>query len=110
MSGMSARWASLFRALGIGDFFVCGMDPAFASDPASGQRIAERWCASCHLVGPQQTVASADVPSFQAVARTRDLNDRTLATFLADPHPKMPDMQLSRREIDDLVSYIRSLR
>ena len=34
---------------------------------------------------------------------------KALAAFLADPHPKMPDMHLSRSEIDDIVAYIQSL-
>ncbi len=31
------------------------------------------------------------------------------AVFLAEPHGKMPNMSLSRNEIDDIVAYIRSL-
>jgi hypothetical protein len=33
-----------------------------------------------------------------------------LAFFLLDPHPKMPDMALSRREADDLAAYIEGLK
>jgi hypothetical protein len=29
---------------------------------------------------------------------------------LLDPHPKMPDMGLSRREAEDLAAYIASLK
>ena len=32
-----------------------------------------------------------------------------IAQFLMDPHPKMPDMQLSRDEAKDLGAYIASL-
>ena len=107
-----ATLAEASRTFRVTGFLVAGLSisPALAGDIGSGQRIAERWCASCHLVSPQQATASADVPSFQAVARTHDLDDRKLRAFLADPHPKMPDMQLGRSETDDLVSYIRSLR
>ena len=38
------------------------------------------------------------------------LDRRRLPAFLADPHLRMPDMKLRRSEIDDLVSYIQSLR
>jgi mono/diheme cytochrome c family protein len=83
--------------------------PALAAgDAAHGKRIAQRWCASCHLVTEGQKSAMADAPSFADVARRRE-DPKALANFLADPHPKMPDMHLSRREIDDIVSYIRSL-
>lgn len=29
---------------------------------------------------------------------------------MADPHPPMPDMSLTRSEMRDLLAYIRSLR
>ena len=32
-----------------------------------------------------------------------------LKGFLADPHPKMPNMSLSRSEIADIVAYIKTL-
>ena len=32
-----------------------------------------------------------------------------IARFLRDPHPKMPDMQLSNTESADLAAYIVSL-
>lgn len=82
--------------------------PAVAGDAAHGKRIAERWCATCHVVTSAQTRAMVDAPSFADVARRR-ADAKALANFLVDPHPKMPDMHLSRREIDDIVAYIRSL-
>jgi mono/diheme cytochrome c family protein len=81
-----------------------------AGSASDGRRIAQRWCASCHLVGPDQTLASPDVPSFQAIARREDLTDARLAAFLSSSHPRMPDMSLSQREISDLSAYIRSMR
>jgi cytochrome c2 len=80
---------------------------AQAADAANGLRIAQRWCAQCHLVSPEQTRASDQMPSFEAIAR-RGWTEDSLAAFLADPHPRMPDMSLSRAEIADLVAYIRS--
>jgi mono/diheme cytochrome c family protein len=81
---------------------------AFAfSDARQGETIAKRWCAPCHLAAPDQQRASADVAPFVTLARTR--SDQQLAAFLTDPHPKMPNLHLSREEIADLVAYIRSL-
>jgi mono/diheme cytochrome c family protein len=81
---------------------------AIAADVARGEIIAKRWCAACHLVAPEQTRAVADVPSFAAVARMK-LPAESLKAFLSDPHPRMPDMSLTRSEIDNIVAYIRSL-
>jgi hypothetical protein len=33
-----------------------------------------------------------------------------VALFLLNPHPKMPDMNLSRAEAADLAAYIATLR
>ena len=81
---------------------------AFAADAARGKTIAKRWCSACHLVAPEQTRALADVPSFAEVARMK-LPADSLKAFLSDPHPKMPDMSLTRGEIQDIVAYIQSL-
>ena len=82
--------------------------PAVAADPSNGLRIAERWCASCHVVKPGQAAASADVPPFAAIAdKYADIG--TLTAFLSAPYPRMPPMPLSRDEISDLVAYIRTL-
>jgi mono/diheme cytochrome c family protein len=79
-------------------------------DAETGGAIAERWCSSCHLVSPDQTTATADVPSFASIAERSDSEIDALEGFLADPHPPMPDMSLTRNEIRDLLAYIRSLR
>lgn len=81
---------------------------ASAGDVRQGATIAKRWCAACHVVDASQTSAFADAPSFSDIAMRRT-DRKQLANFLANPHPPMPDMHLSRKEIDDIVSYIRSL-
>ena len=82
---------------------------ASAADVAHGEQLARRWCASCHVVADDQTHGSDNVPTFTAVARSPGFTTDHLARFLRDPHPKMPDMQLSVPEADDLAAYIASL-
>lgn len=79
------------------------------ADPANGERLARQWCAACHLVAPDQRQASADVPTFAAIARAPDFSSAKIAFFLLDPHPKMPDMSLTRREATDIAEYITKL-
>ena len=79
-----------------------------AADAANGKLIAQRWCAACHVVAPDQTRGSTEVPSFAAVA-VKYAEAKKLATFLASPYPRMPNMALSQPEIADLVAYIMSL-
>ena len=83
--------------------------PAWAGDAANGERLARRWCASCHLVAADQKQASADVPAFSSIARMPGFDRDKVAFFLLDPHPKMPDMALTRSEAADLADYIASL-
>ncbi|XSG82263.1 MAG: c-type cytochrome, partial [Methyloligella sp. ZOD6] len=78
--------------------------------PANGKQIAEQWCASCHLVGPdQETAAAVGTPSFMAISKKYGSGVDVLAGFLADPHPPMPSLSLTRQEINDLIAYIGSL-
>jgi mono/diheme cytochrome c family protein len=84
--------------------------PALAAgDAQEGKAIAERWCASCHLVSPDQTKALSDVPSFMSIAERSQGELGWLEAFLADPHPPMPNFSLTRQEIQDLVAYFASL-
>ena len=83
---------------------------AHAADPDNGLRVAERWCASCHLVSASQRRAEADVSTFAAIAKMPDFSAPRLAYFLLAPHPKMPDMSLSRRDAEDIAAYIATLR
>jgi mono/diheme cytochrome c family protein len=83
---------------------------AQAADPNHGAELARRWCAACHVVSPSQQRGADAVPTFESIARRSEFSSRALAFFLLDPHPKMPDMALSRPEADDLAAYIESLR
>jgi len=83
---------------------------AAAADAANGKRLAERWCASCHVVEPGQKHGSTQAPPFSEVAKKPHLDAPMLALFLLLPHPKMPDMSLSRSEAADLSAYIVSLK
>ena len=83
---------------------------ALAADADHGADLAKRWCASCHLVTSDQKQASADVPAFAAIARKPDFSSEKLAFFLLDPHPKMPNLALTRVEAADLAAYIATLK
>jgi mono/diheme cytochrome c family protein len=81
---------------------------ARAADAANGEAMARRWCAACHVVAPDQTSGNAQVSPFSAIAKKPGFDAAQLALFLLAPHPKMPDMGLSRAEAADLVAYIAS--
>jgi len=83
--------------------------PAWAADADNGKRLAQRWCASCHIVEPNQQQASADAPPFAGISRVPGFSAQRVAFFLLDPHPKMPAMALSRRDAEDIAAYIAVL-
>jgi len=81
---------------------------AAAADAANGEKLAKRWCAACHVVAPDQVHGNTQVAPFSAIAKTPGLDAAKIALYLLLPHPKMPDMNLSRSEAADLATYIAS--
>ena len=67
--------------------------PAHAADPANGERLARRWCASCHVIAPDQNGPTTEAPPFATIAKAATFDASRLALFLLDPHPKMPDLE-----------------
>jgi hypothetical protein len=60
-------------------------------------------------VASNQRQVTGEAPPFATIARSPGFDEQRLAFFLLDPHPKMPDMGLSRTEATDLAAYIASL-
>jgi mono/diheme cytochrome c family protein len=83
---------------------------AFAADAGQGEVLAKRWCASCHVVAPGQTRASTQAPPFSEIASKPGFDAAQLALYLLLPHPRMPDMSMSRAEAADLAAYIAAQR
>jgi len=82
---------------------------AMPADVAHGEQVARRWCAACHIVAADQTDGADNVPAFASIAKMPGFSAENISQFLMDPHPKMPDMQLTRDEAKDLGAYIASL-
>lgn len=82
-----------------------------AGDPIAGRRLAETWCANCHRIAPQGPGPVSDAaPAFAAVAAMPSTTRMALSAFLQTPHPRMPNYQLTREEMDDVIAYLLSLR
>lgn len=80
---------------------------AHAGDPANGRRVAERWCSSCHVVAGRGGTDAA--PTLESIARDRRREPDWVRQWLSAPHPPMPDPNLTRAEIEDVVAYLESL-
>jgi mono/diheme cytochrome c family protein len=99
---------TLLLTCAVAALFVIPTTGAVA-DPDDGEKLARRWCASCHVVAADQQRASTDAPPFATIARVPGFNREKLVFFLLEPHPKMPGMALSRSEATDLADYIAQL-
>lgn len=80
-----------------------------AQDRDAGRRLAMRWCISCHIVVPGADGSDA-APPFETIANDPHVSERGLRAWLAEPHPPMPNLHLSRMEIDDVIAYLESLK
>jgi mono/diheme cytochrome c family protein len=104
------RFAGLVLSLGL----VVSTDLLAAEDTgkiAAGRVLAKGWCAACHIVSKDQRFAPAEgVPTFFAVANDPSTSETGLRVFLVSPHVVMPDFMLTRKETDDIIAYILSLR
>jgi mono/diheme cytochrome c family protein len=88
-------------------FFIVAASPVSAAgDARAGHELATLWCTSCHIVDDSGHGSDA-APPFSNVAGRK--GNRWLRAWLAAPHPPMPNFNLSRQQIDDIVAYLGSL-
>jgi len=83
-----------------------GVASTASADAIQGEQIARRWCASCHVVSRDQAQGNTQAPTFSEIAKANTVDAAHIALFLLAPHPRMPDMNLSRSEAADLAAYI----
>ena len=79
-----------------------------AGDALEGERVAKRWCSGCHVVD-RRGRGGDGAPAFVDLANNPAKSEHYLKNWITNPHPPMPNFNLSRRVVDDLVAYIRSL-
>jgi len=84
-------------------------EPALAQgDPAAGRDIVRSWCTACHVVDREGTGADAG-PALPTLLASKQRSADEIRGWLADPHPPMPNLNLSRQEIEDILAYLESL-
>jgi mono/diheme cytochrome c family protein len=62
------------------------------------------------VANDQQRPAVAGVPPFRTLANDPQVTEYRIRMFLITPHTIMPNFMLTRRETDDIVAYIQSLK
>lgn len=77
-------------------------------DAEVGRRLTQNWCTTCHVVDKEGH--GADVgPALPALLGDGQRTSDEIRGWLADPHPPMPNFDLTRQEIEDIVAYLESL-
>jgi len=79
-----------------------------AGSAEAGKRLAQQWCASCHQVEPNAP-AKDTAPPFASLGVEKGKDPGWIRAWLANPHPPMQGINLSRQQIDDIVAYLQSL-
>lgn len=96
-------------------FAVIFLTSTFAqgADLAAGLKSARSLCVNCHVVepgAPGKAELTADIPSFKAIAEKSAQTEDKLKAFMLNSYPPMPQVQLTTYELDNLASYIMSLK
>ena len=79
-------------------------------DAAAGHDLARAVCSRCHNVEQSIDTSEDNVPTFAAIARMRSTTALSLQVFLQTPHWPMPNLLLTRDDIDNVSAYILGLR
>lgn len=84
------------------------------ADPAPrtavGQKLAQQYCAECHVIAPNGKRGWTDAPAFDAVANRPGTTMPTLTTFIERPHMHMENTGRPPAEANEIAAYILSLR
>jgi mono/diheme cytochrome c family protein len=106
MSNVSSSLVGVVAAAVLSMWVV--MPAAAAGDAQAGRNLAQRWCSGCHVVD-QSGRGPDTAPPFPTIARQSQDDQGWLRAWLTAPHPPMPDLNLSRQQIDDVIAYLDSL-
>jgi cytochrome c2 len=88
-------------------------DIALAGPPpnaAAGGKLAQHYCAECHVVTPSAKRGWTDAPAFAAIANRPNTTAQALSGYIQQPHMHMVNTGRPPAEANDLAAYIISLR
>lgn len=85
---------------------------AQSGDAAAGKKATEFVCRNCHDVSGSEKPRNppGGAPSFFEVAQKAETTEKSLHRFLTFPHGRMNTVQISGKEVDNVVAYIMSLK
>ncbi len=80
--------------------------PAWAADADRGAVLTSKWCSGCHVVSADQTGGDVGPPLY-ANPSVMEKSPESLRRAMLDPHPRMPDVGLSEKDVSDIIAHLR---
>lgn len=104
--------SQIFQAIAVFCLMIVPSQAQTGKDAAiRGKELAESLCSVCHAVGPDPASSGkTDVPSFYSLANRPNQNAQNLVGGIIFPHPEMPKVSFTNKELKDITEYILSLR
>jgi mono/diheme cytochrome c family protein len=99
-------------ALGLVVLVFAGAAAAQPSAADRGAALAKRNCGMCHAIGPQGKSPFPAAPPFRELGKRYSLDDlqEALAEGMLTGHPAMPEFRFSPAQINDLITYLKTIQ
>lgn len=94
-------------------FLVFAVSPSCAGDARRGNAFARQNCAMCHAIGISGESPNPRSPTFWEIAHKyepRDLEEALSEGIVVSHDMPMPQFELDPNDIEDLITYLESLR
>lgn len=107
---------ALLAALALGAAACAGapgpVSASAAPEPALGERIAQRYCASCHAIGAEGESRHREAAPFRTLSQNYPIESlaEAFAEGILVGHSDMPEFRLEPAQIDALLGYIESVQ
>jgi len=77
----------------------------------AGKELSQKLCVNCHIVASSAgQIASDGVPTFSEIANRPNQTAQRVRQKLLKPSHLMPEILLTRDEMDDIIAYLDQLR
>ena len=107
MTATSAFVRAFLTTIVVGGVSVANAAPTTANARA-GRELFMRSCVTCHAT-EDTSLASDHAPPLLSLARANKERPASIRGRLMNPHPPMPNLMLSRRQIADIIAYLNSV-
>ena len=96
--------------IGLGSGLLPDTCLAQSASVSEGHQLAQKTCATCHVIVPNGHASWTDAPSFESVANRPGITQQWLAAFVQKPHMHMLADQYTPAQANAIASFILSLR